>query len=394
MKTMRMTARATAVLVASTVATGSLVLGGPAVATTATVGENPSPTYQTNGRVYAIISVGSKIYIGGSFTSVRPAGSPPGTGDVTRDRLAAFSASSGQLLSWSPRVNSTVNALAASPNGRVIYVGGKFGRLGGETRHNLGAVRAGNGKTTHFRADTDRRVLALATAGSRVYVGGKITKIHGKSRSRLAAVSDKGRVLRSWHPSANRHVRTIAVSHKNVFIGGDFTRVSGKKQRHLAKLDVKRGRLRSFKSHPSYPVDQIVATRKNLFLAGNGAGGHAASYTAGGRFRWVKQTDGAVHSVGYLGGVVYVGGQFTNVCVGNTSHNMSHFKCPQVLAQRRHLTALAQGNGSVLPWNPGTDSIDGVFAMAAASGSIRIGGDFTTVHGVSQQGYASFPPPA
>lgn len=388
--------RAALALIASTAVAGTMVVGSPAVGGTVTVSENPSPSFQTNGRVNAIITVGNRIYIGGDFTAVRPAGSPAETNEVVRHRLAAFSSVTGQLLSWNPGANSTVNTLAASPNGRKIYVGGRFGRLGTTPRHNLGAVRAGSGKVTKFRADTDRRVLALATSGKRIYVGGKFRHIHGKARSRLAAVSTRGKVLVKWRPSPNGFVRTIALSpsRKRVFIGGDFKRVGAKKQRHLAKLGAKRGQVLRFRSHPRYPVVQIVATKHRLYLAGDGAGGHAASYTLGGRLRWVKQTDGAVHSVALLNGVLYVGGQYAHVCVGNTPRPLTHFDCPTVQAQRRRLAALATADGGLLPWDPTTDSVNGVFAVKGVGDTLRIGGDFSTVHGTAQQGYAAFRPPA
>ncbi|MGF7473793.1 hypothetical protein WFJ45_23970, partial [Salmonella enterica subsp. enterica serovar Minnesota] len=46
------------------------------------------------------------VYAGGDFTSVRPPGSPLGSGEVARNRLAAFSASTGNLItSFNPDVN-------------------------------------------------------------------------------------------------------------------------------------------------------------------------------------------------------------------------------------------------------------------------------------------------
>jgi hypothetical protein len=384
--------RVALVAVATSALTGGLLVGGPAGAATSTVSEKLTPTYQTNGRVDAIIKVGTRIYIGGSFTSVRPAGSAPGTGEVSRARLAAFSAVTGDLLSWNPGANSTVNALAAAPNGHTIYVGGRFGRLGGHRRHNLGAVHTGSGHATSFRANTDRRVLALAATKSRLYVGGKFTKIHGKGRSRVAALSTHGRVLSKWRPRVNGFVHSIALSkdRKSVFVGGDFKRVQGRKQPHLAKIGAKTGRVHPLRDHPTYPVVQIVATKHDLFLAGNGAGGHAAAYTAHGRFRWVKQTDGLVHSVALRDGVLYLGGQFDNICVGNTGHPTTGFDCPHVLTPRRHLAALSAADGSPLSWNPSTNGIDGVFAVKAVGSTVQIGGDFTSVQGHDQQGYAAF----
>ena len=51
-------------------------------------------------------------------------------------------------------------------------------------------------------------------------------------------------------------------------------------------------------------------------------------------------------------------------------------------------------DGAVLPWNPGADSIDGVFAVSAVGNTLHIGGDFTVVNGDDQQGYAAFGPSA
>jgi hypothetical protein len=236
-------------------------------------------------------------------------------------------------------------------------------------------------------------VLALAASQKRLYVGGKLTKIDGRTRNHLAAVTARGRVLSKWKPGANRVVRALALStnRNSLFVGGDFTKVAGKKQQHVAKLDAKSGHARTFRRHPGYPVVDIVTTPHGLFLAGDGAGGHAASYTLGGGFRWVKQFDGAVHSVALLDGVLYVGGQYANVCVGNTGHPTSGFNCPTVLTARRRLAALQSSNGSPLSWNPGANSIDGVFAVSAGGGSLQIGGDFTIVDGINRQGYASFP---
>lgn len=389
--------RAALATVVSTAVAGGLLLGPPSVAgtTAVTVSDSPSPTYQTNGRVDAIITVGSTVYIGGSFTLVRPAGSSPGTDTVPRARLAAFSTTTGALLSWNPGANSAVNALAASPNGKTIYVGGRFGRLGGKARKNLGAVQAVSGQVKDFRADTDRRVLALAATKTRLYVGGKLTRIDGIPHNRLAALTARGaRVIRKWRPNPNGFVRALALSknRKGLFVGGDFTAVGGKRQPRLAKLNVKGGHALPFRKHPSYPVVEIVATRHRLYIAGDGAGGHAASYGVRGSFKWVRQVDGAAHSIATLNGAVYVGGQFAHVCVGNTGHPATGFDCPTVLAERRRLAAFAASDGSLQAWDPATDSINGVFAVAKVGDHVQIGGDFTTVHGVAQQGYADFSP--
>ena len=81
---------------------------GPASAATSDLPLTVDTTYQTNGRVDAILTIGDTVYLGGAFTSVRPAGAPAGTGQVTRQHLAAFSRSTGALLPWNPGTDKDV----------------------------------------------------------------------------------------------------------------------------------------------------------------------------------------------------------------------------------------------------------------------------------------------
>ena len=67
---------------------GFLVAAAPAQA--ALVGEAPASSFQTDGKVNAIVVSNGKIYIGGSFTHVRAPGAP--AGGAARNHLAALSA--------------------------------------------------------------------------------------------------------------------------------------------------------------------------------------------------------------------------------------------------------------------------------------------------------------
>ena len=69
--TLRRTRRS-AMAVVAVLAAGAVI--APA-AEAALVHSTPVPTYQTNGRVNAIVIQNGVIYIGGRFTAVRPAGS-------------------------------------------------------------------------------------------------------------------------------------------------------------------------------------------------------------------------------------------------------------------------------------------------------------------------------
>jgi len=71
-------------------------------------------SWQTNGRVQTIVVVGSTAYVGGEFTSVRPSGSPLGTGEVVRNHAYAVNVQTGALLPWDPNTNNTVQSIVVS----------------------------------------------------------------------------------------------------------------------------------------------------------------------------------------------------------------------------------------------------------------------------------------
>ena len=101
-----------------------LAIGSPAFAVVATV---PTPTWQTNGRVNVIVIHGNRAYLGGQFTSVRPAGAPAGSGEVTRNHVAAFNLTTGKVAQWNPNVNGTVRAIQVVGEdrlpGRLLHAG-------------------------------------------------------------------------------------------------------------------------------------------------------------------------------------------------------------------------------------------------------------------------------
>jgi hypothetical protein len=58
------------------------------------------------------------------------------------------------------------------------------------------------------------------------------------------------------------------------------------------------------------------------------------------------------------------------------------------------LLAVNEGTGALQAWNPGANSVLGVFALAGdpTSGAVFSGGDFTSTGQRAQQGFAEFTP--
>src|SRR5689334_11020479 len=75
----------------------------------------------TGGQVNAMVRLGDRVVIGGTFTGLR---SPAGV-TFDRSRIALVDANSGAPVpAWTPSVNGPVRALAT--DGQRVYVGGAF----------------------------------------------------------------------------------------------------------------------------------------------------------------------------------------------------------------------------------------------------------------------------
>jgi len=110
----------------------------------ASVGVQPRSSVTFDGHVQVAATSGTTVYVGGEFTHATDLGGNV----VTRGRLAALDARTGALLSWNPRANKAVYAIAVDAAHGTVYVGGDFSTVGSATRHRLAAVDAVSGAWT------------------------------------------------------------------------------------------------------------------------------------------------------------------------------------------------------------------------------------------------------
>jgi hypothetical protein len=367
----------------------------PASAEAAVVGSKPIPSYQTNGRVNAILFFNGDIYIGGKFTSVRPAGDPAGTGEVVRNHVAAFNATTGALLSWNPNANGAVSSLAAS--GSSVYIGGSFSALGSSTRIRIGAVDAGTGAVlSTFKAKLNASPYSLAVAGGVLYGGGNFTAADGVARSYLAAFdASTGALSSTWAPPAGGNSSTtptvtsvkLSPDGSVVYVGGGFTTMNGASASHIAAVSASTGAsLSTFTHHLPYSVVDLAVDSTGVFVAGAGSGGNFARLDPGtGAIVWQGGTDGNVQAITVLDSEVYVGGHYSYYCGPQSGQHT----CTNPI-KRLKLLAVDESSGSLTSWNPHANSTLGVFALAGSGTKLGVGGDFTKIGGVYQQGFALF----
>jgi hypothetical protein len=365
-------------------------LGTAGVAQAVPVQPHPVPTWQTNGRVNAIVVSGTTVYLGGQFTSLRPAGSPAGQGEVTRNHAAAVSLTTGALLPWNPNVNNTVRALHVVKS--TVYLGGAFTQVGGVGRARIAAVNSSTGAlVSGFKASASGEVFSIAANGSSLFLGGGFGTVDGAARPNVAAVNTTTGAILPWAPAVDGQVRAIRlVGYPRMVIGGSFTHINGASANHIGALDGNTGNSLAWKDHTTYNVIGLTSDANGVSVAGAGGGGNFAAFNpATGAQKWLGGTNGNVQAIGVVGGDVYVGGHMQYYCGPQKGQHTCTNPIP-----RDKLLAVDEGTGNLTAWNPSANSVLGVFALlgVGSTGDLLAGGDFTSIGQRAQQGYAQFTP--
>lgn len=343
----------------------------------------PLFSWVPNGRVYAMAEASGVVYLGGTFTSLRN----PATGErVDRERLAAISASTGELIaSWDPGANDTVRALAVSADG-TIYAGGDFTTAAGVSATRAAAITPVGAAVSGWDASANNTVRSIVVTNEAVFVAGNFSRIDGVRRIGVARLDPSdGDLATGWDARARRgRVRALALSPNgtDLIVGGSFKSLSGVTRMFAGTVALDSGAVRAWAPSAICDTCQVLGLTTadgTVFAAvGGRGGGRAAAWSlATAQQRWVSRGDGDVQSVAVHGGVAYFGGHFG----------------PRFLNQERHqLVALDANTGAlldfVLPFT-GNDH-PGIWAIIADSAVLRIAGGFRLSNSPAAR-YAVFP---
>jgi len=378
-------------------------------------GYTPERTWQTNGNVLAIAyGADGTVYLGGKFTSVRPPGAAAGTNEVPRRYAAAFKGD--QLLPWNPNPDKIVHAMAV--HGSTVYLGGEFTTVLGQTRRKIAAVTTG-GALTSFKPSVAANVRAIEVndTGSRIYVGG----FFNKPRSKVAAFTATGALVKTFVPPEFHGiagtacktcvpvVKTLDLSGGKLYLGGIFANAGSTTRNSLAALDPDSGALLSwapkvYTGNSRNDVVELVVHGSRVYVVGDfyAVNGKASpnivavrADTGATDTGWVATSDGGTNALAVSSGGVFVGGHF-DYLGGPNAYCWKKDTCTSATVKRRHV-GYVNHSGNVQAWNPGANSVPGVYALAVGpGGKLGVGGTFTKIGDsatYAQQGFAQFPLP-
>lgn len=258
---------------------------------------DPLPTVQIDdGYVWAQTTIGSTVYAVGDFDNARAPLADPGTQLTPRSNVLAYDINTGDLLPFAPQVNGVIKAVAASPDGSRIYIGGSFTSVNGQARYNIAALDASTGQLVPGFAPSvgGAGVYALVTHGSMVYAGGLFTQANGTGRQNAAAFSASSGALMPWAPQTDLQIDAMVADPggENIIIGGRFAHVNGDgSMRGTAAIDDETGAVDA-----GWALPQTV---KNGLSTG-GTAGKAGIFA-------LTADDDAVYGTGWVYGGVALG---------------------------------------------------------------------------------------
>ena len=366
------------------------------------------PTWQTNGIVWAMAESNGVMYVGGTFTAIRPPKVPAGgAGSVSAVNFAAFDAYTGNPVQCALSVtggSATVRAMDVSPDGRTLYIGGSFGTVNGVTTTRIAAINLPSCTVnTNFKPPTvSATVRAIEATDSAVYFGGDFKSVGSSARGMLAAVNSTGALL-PWAPEASQSVRALhAPAGRNVVLaGGDFLTMNGADSKALAVLNSTTGA--NIRTYPNFfipktsSVKSIDSDGTSFYIGNEGTGGGIFD----GRARLDLNTYNQVWRDTCLGATQAVSVYSATLYAAHHAHDCSSMNSfPE--GPRVHLSAQSiNGPSPMYQWNPVTNDGQGegigprtLAHTTAGSGRdvLWTGGEFTTVNGAGQQSLTRFGP--
>ena len=389
----------------------------------------------SNGEIWDIEVVGSRVFIAGSFTTIQNRRSN-NTTTYTQRGLASYNLTTGLVdTGFRPTFGTgNVDAIEASPDGTKLYVAGNFSSIKGVTRRGLARISLTTGAVvTAFTANTDARVTEIAATNSTVYIGGIFTRVNNVVRRSLAAVNgttgavDTGFVnnlsggigvngaLSVQRLKLTRDLSKLLVVHTGrqvngqdrygialintatkqllpwrtrlwednlQFVGG-IQRIYRRRHRTGRRVVRRDQRLRrrpaTDQRHGRGLLDRTAGT--TCSRAGSPVTSTASTRSPSPR----RPSTSAVTWAGRSRRRPPTRGPACDDVGYGTGQGLSGYGLGDAVVNREHLAALNPTDGKALEWNPGSNSYEGNKAMEATTRGLFTGGDATTQGGARRR---------
>ncbi|MBM0125622.1 PKD domain-containing protein [Pimelobacter simplex] len=410
--------------------TASAVPPNPAPGHTTLVPDTPrtnQPTI-TDGEIWDIEVVGNRVYVAGTFTSIRQ----PNNGTIINQAgLAAYNWSTGQVdTGFRPTfTNGGVDAVEASPDGTKLYISGTFGTVNGQTRKAIARIEPTTGApVAGFTANANGKVNELAVTNTRVFAGGRFTTINNVPRGALAALDGVTGAVRSDFvnnitggigTNGDLAVQRLKLSRDEgrLLVVHTGRQVNGQNRYGAAIINTRTNKLSPWKTtlwednlqfvggiQRAYGGD--ISPDGSYFVVTSGSGGDRPPINdtvirfdmnddPDAQPVWISRHFDSVYSAVITETGIYIGGHFQwaedasapvpwpgldDVGYG-TGQGLSAYALGDIVVKRAHLAAIDPADGHALEWFVSSNSNEGDKHIEATPRGLFVGGDGNTKGG-------------
>ena len=398
------------------------------------------------GRVLALAEAGNMVFVGGEFAgAARPGTAPdgdpacqPGANPlsgpstcVLRPYLFALDANTGTLLDWDAHPDGAVLSLQASPDGRQLYVGGRFTTIGGAPAGNIALldIATATQVSTFHPPTADSGIHALALHDGTLYIGGSFRRLSAGGGAGqpvtvpgVAALDAVTGEVRAGFPQAQNtggrfvgHTGTptedgqpgvvydMAVSGdgRTVYVAGDFLHFGG--QGGLLALDSGTGAPAHWqpafdRPRPAFGVTVWPGDGASVVASTGGPGGSIQFFNPakGSSPVWVGRTDGDATDVVATTALVYGVGHWDHGVPDKNDPCLRHVPvtCLDGTPHRKLIAFDARTGVTDAAFTAQANTPQGPYVALVGAHHLYVGGDFTEVGPLGalrpQGGFAAF----
>jgi PKD repeat protein len=384
----------------------------------------------SNGEITDLEYIGNRIFIAGTFTSIKNNTSTNKT-VYNQAYLASYNIDTGLVdTSFRPTFGGGgVTEVEATPDGTKLFVAGTFSTINGVSKKKFASISPTTGApVAGFTANANGAGTALAATNTTVYLGGQFTTINGSAHTGLAAVnSSTGAVVTGFvnnlsggigvNGALTVHALVLTHDDSKLLVVHTGRQINGQDRYGAALISTSTNQLLPWSTRlwtdnlqytggiqRAYAAD--ISPNDQYFVVTSGSGGDrppisdtvVAFPIAGGADTqplWISRCFDSVYSVAITEDAIYIGGHFNwnesptapspypglpNVGYG-TGQGLSGYGLGDAVVRRDHIGALDPATGHALEFSPGSNSFEGNKAMLATPRGLFAGGDATTQGG-------------
>lgn len=278
--------------------------------------------------------------------------------------------------------------------GNLLYIGGNFTFVAGQSRTCLAAIDLTTGRLTDFWsgiAFTGSYITSMCADSTYLYVAGNFSVINGVTRARIARITLGTNTVDTWYPTGgcSHPINTMVVTNGLLYVGGQFTTIASTTRNRFAVLTTSAATLTNCYATSGFNsyvlgmfVDGEYAYCQGYFT--QYAGQTISSYvcrltTSAGTLDTSWLVSGStvqyVNSIDHDANNVYVGGDFITTFAGVTGCN--------------YIAKVSKSTGIVTPVTTGNVINGKVKAVKVIGDDLYVGGAFTAAGSVTRNGIAS-----